>query len=412
MIKPGIPAAIGSVRRRRRACAGRSPRACSWCSRSCSTRGSAATPRRSSPTAWCARAASSTSRIVPGVIRWILEIFAELIELLDRALYRVDEWLRFKAGQSRLTLVLKGALGTVWSVVAYFLRLYINLFIEPAVNPIKHFPVVTVAAKLMLPFYRAAPRRAPRPGRAADRHGARHVVRRVHRVRHPRPRRLPRLGAQGELEAVPQHPPQDAARGLDRPPRRDRWSGFLKPGFHSGTIPKRFTKLRRAAWKADERGVAQPPRASCTTSRTRSTSSPTASWSRCSTRRARSGVTDVAVSARRARLEPRADRARVRRACRPSRARIAFEQQSGWMVASIPERGWIDRARRRASAGSSRSRSPGSTSAPASIWSASSSSRRSPATTRRRPTTSPTRASSCGPATATRPRRSTTCARR
>src|SRR5258708_31508940 len=33
--------------------------------------------------------------------------------------------------------------------------------------------------------------------------------------------------------------------------------GFLKPGFHSGTIPKRFTKLRRAAWKADERGVAK-----------------------------------------------------------------------------------------------------------------------------------------------------------
>jgi hypothetical protein len=31
---------------------------------------------------------------------------------------------------------------------------------------------------------------------------------------------------------------------------------FLRPGFHSGTIPKLFTKLRRAAWKHDETGVA------------------------------------------------------------------------------------------------------------------------------------------------------------
>src|SRR5262249_13204142 len=33
--------------------------------------------------------------------------------------------------------------------------------------------------------------------------------------------------------------------------------GFLKPGFHSGTVPKLFTKLRRAAWKGDERHVAK-----------------------------------------------------------------------------------------------------------------------------------------------------------
>ena len=32
---------------------------------------------------------------------------------------------------------------------------------------------------------------------------------------------------------------------------------FLKPGFHSGTIPKLFQKMRRATWKGDERGIAK-----------------------------------------------------------------------------------------------------------------------------------------------------------
>jgi hypothetical protein len=40
----------------------------------------------------------------------------------------------------------------VWSIVAYLVRIYTNLLVEPQVNPIKHFPVVTVAAKIMLPF--------------------------------------------------------------------------------------------------------------------------------------------------------------------------------------------------------------------------------------------------------------------
>ena len=48
--------------------------------------------------------------------------------------------------------VVKGVLGTVWFAVAYVLRIYVNLLIEPTVNPVKHFPVVTVAAKLILPF--------------------------------------------------------------------------------------------------------------------------------------------------------------------------------------------------------------------------------------------------------------------
>jgi hypothetical protein len=280
-----------------------------------------------------------SSRIVPSVGRWILEIFAELMELLDRGLYRVDEWLRFRAGQSRMTLVVKGALGTVWAAIAYFLRLYINLFIEPGVNPIKHFPVVTVAAKLMVPLYPTLLTVISGPARqllgpALGTSFAAFTVFVIPGVagflvwelkenwklyRKTRSRTLPEIsiGHHGETMA-----------------------GFLKPGFHSGTIPKRFTKLRRAAWKADERGVAKHREElhhlaeairKFAERELVSMLNETAAF-----RTAKVAVGHVAMGSNRVQIEL---------ACpsvAPGAARITLEQQSGWMVASIPERGWID----------------------------------------------------------------------
>ena len=59
---------------------------------------------------------------------------------------------RFREGQSRGLLAVKAVLGLFWSIVTYAVRIYLNLLVEPQLNPIKHFPVVTVAAKIMLPF--------------------------------------------------------------------------------------------------------------------------------------------------------------------------------------------------------------------------------------------------------------------
>ncbi len=280
-----------------------------------------------------------SSRIVPAVGRWILEIFAELRELLDRGLYRVDEWLRFKAGQSRLTLVVKGALGTVWSAIAYFLRLYINLFIEPGVNPIKHFPVVTVTAKLMVPLYPTLFSAISGPacrlmGEALGASFAGFTVFVMPGVagflvwelkenwklyRQTRPKALPQvsIGHHGETMV-----------------------GFLKPGFHSGTIPKRFTKLRRAAWKADERGVAKH--------RDELHHIEQAIYN-FADRELVAMLCEAAafriagVAVRRVALG--SNRVHIELACpsvSPEPARIAFEHQSGWTVASLPERGWID----------------------------------------------------------------------
>lgn len=91
--------------------------------------------------------------IVPGLVRWVIYVFRRLQEEVERLIYTVDEWLRFRPGDSRVSLYLKPILGLAWFCFTYLFRVLFNLFVEPTFNPIKHFPAVTVAAKMMAPFY-------------------------------------------------------------------------------------------------------------------------------------------------------------------------------------------------------------------------------------------------------------------
>jgi hypothetical protein len=280
-----------------------------------------------------------TGRLVPSAIKYLLELFSELVELLDRGIYRVDEWLRFKSGQSWLTLIIKGTLGTVWSAIAYFLRLYITLFIEPEVNPIKHFPVVTVAAKIILPF--TQPIVSAISGPASSVMGSTLGVSfaaftvivlpglagflvwefkenwKLYRKTRAKTLREVSFGHHGETMVQ-----------------------LLKPGFHSGTIPKRFAKLRSAAWKDDELAVAKHRAALHHVEEAIHTFVDRELVSMLN-EALPFRVTDVAV----VRVAIGSNRVQIDLACptiSPEPARIAFEHQSGWIVASIPERGWLD----------------------------------------------------------------------
>lgn len=90
--------------------------------------------------------------VLPGLFALVMWLFKTLVEQVDRLIYTVDEWLTFKEGQSKVALVAKGALGIVWFFLTYLTRLYLNVLVEPQVNPIKHFPVVTVSHKIILPL--------------------------------------------------------------------------------------------------------------------------------------------------------------------------------------------------------------------------------------------------------------------
>jgi hypothetical protein len=90
--------------------------------------------------------------LVPGLIGLILELFKRLLEAIEWVLYTVDEWLRFRGGEGPVRFAGKLVLGVVWFLVTYVIRFGVNLLIEPQVNPIKHFPVVTVSHKILAPF--------------------------------------------------------------------------------------------------------------------------------------------------------------------------------------------------------------------------------------------------------------------
>ena len=66
-------------------------------------------------------------------------------------LYTVDEWLRFRSGDNRLSVFVKLVGGGIWFFVSYVTAFAFTLLLEPQINPIKHFPVVTVSHKLLFP---------------------------------------------------------------------------------------------------------------------------------------------------------------------------------------------------------------------------------------------------------------------
>jgi hypothetical protein len=182
--------------------------------------------------------------ILPGLYRLVMGLFRRFLEDVERVLYAVDELLRFRAGDSRWALVWKPALGLCWFLVTYLVRVAINLFVEPTFNPIKHFPVVTVTAKLIVPIIPALGRMimaplAPVIGDAAAYTVAGVVIFFVPGLagflvwelkenwRLYRSNRAPVLkpvlvGSHGETMLR-----------------------LLRPGLHSGTLPKLFARLRR-----------------------------------------------------------------------------------------------------------------------------------------------------------------------
>ena len=281
-----------------------------------------------------------TSRILPGAIRLILDLFVRLVELFERGLYRVDEWLRFRPGQSRVVMFVKGVLGTFWFAITYVLRLYVNLFIEPTVNPIKHFPVVTVAAKIIIPFIPAMLEGIAGPASAlmgkslGNSFAAFSVL------------VIPGLAGFLVWELKENWKLYRATRARTLRPLAIGHHGesivrFLRRGFHSGTIPKLFTKLRRAAWRGDERGVTRAKEGLHHVEE---------AIDKFVERQLVSMVNEVpafrATDVALAHVEIGSNRIRIALAC-PSvadePATIRFEQQSGWIVASVAAPGWIDR---------------------------------------------------------------------
>ncbi len=281
---------------------------------------------------------------VPALFRFVMDVFKRLLEATDRVLYTVDEWLRFRSGEGRLAFAAKLVLGFVWFFVTYVVRLCVNLFIEPTVNPIKHFPAVTVAAKVLAPFFILLFPYLQRPlvpfvGGAFATTIALNLLFwlpgvfgflvwefkenwRLYRANRPRALRPVVVGSHGETVLR-----------------------LLRPGLHSGTLPKLYTKLRRAARRTYRTGhsVALHRHAEALHHVEESVGHfverdflallrDSRAW-----RSGPVGVGEVAAASNRIRVELVCER------LGEGGLWLAFEDQSGWLVASVAEPGWLAR---------------------------------------------------------------------
>jgi hypothetical protein len=190
--------------------------------------------------------------LLRNLIDAIVQVFKFTLDALEYLLFTVDEWLRFRNGDSRLSLVLRTVLSVLWFPISYIGRFYMVVLIEPGINPLK-FPISSVAAKFVYPYtysnvelqeQLAAPL-TPILGEVLARgfilFGVLFWLPDVfgflvwemkenwglYRANRPKAIRPEVVGAHGET-----------VRAL------------LQPGFHSGTVPRLYAKLREAERQA------------------------------------------------------------------------------------------------------------------------------------------------------------------
>ncbi len=89
---------------------------------------------------------------VIGIVQLIMAFFQQLLISLDYVIYRVDDLLRFHQDEGKYIIFFKAIGQVVWSFITYIIRFLINLVVEPQINPIKHFPVVTISHKIIIPY--------------------------------------------------------------------------------------------------------------------------------------------------------------------------------------------------------------------------------------------------------------------
>lgn len=88
--------------------------------------------------------------LLPGLFRLIQNLFKRVMDGVEAVLFSVDEWLRFRAGDSRFSMAVRAVLGVLWFPVQFLARLYLVVLIEPGFNPIKA-PLSILFAKFVYP---------------------------------------------------------------------------------------------------------------------------------------------------------------------------------------------------------------------------------------------------------------------
>ncbi len=277
-------------------------------------------------------------RVLVGLFQYIVDAFKWLGDAVDQLRYNIDEYLRFRTGDSRLSTVGKLIGGALWFFVSYVIVFVFTLLVEPQINPIKHFPVVTVSHKVILPlgpvfveelspFIGAAKANTivwstiwVIPGMFGFLVWELKENWKLYRANRPKHLKPVIVGHHGESML-----------------------GLLRPGFHSGTVPKLYGKLRKIERKRIWRDVSKTER-KCWLGLHHTEESIARFVDRdllhlIEQSRAWGGV-DMHVG----HVHLGGNCVHIELTCptlSDEPAHLILEEQSGWLVASIAEAGWL-----------------------------------------------------------------------
>jgi hypothetical protein len=204
--------------------------------------------------------------LVIGLVRELLHFFKEVTRRFEQGLHRIEELLSHQLGESRIELAIKSLFAPVWRLTEAFIQFYVTVLVEPQINPIKHFPLVTITHKLMLPFLPALTGLMvaltdpflPKiiaypfvtltilllPGLAGFLVWELKENWKIYAANHAGTRPVVDTPAPiGEVHRsdLPKTAIEQAVIGSHGETMR----GMLRRGFHSGTLPKAFDRLRR-----------------------------------------------------------------------------------------------------------------------------------------------------------------------
>ena len=87
-----------------------------------------------------------------GLIQQLLFFFKEVTRRFSQLLHRVDDALTHHLGERLPSLAAKVVLAPLWRFSETVIQFYVTVLVEPQVNPVKHFPIVSIGHKILLPF--------------------------------------------------------------------------------------------------------------------------------------------------------------------------------------------------------------------------------------------------------------------
>ena len=294
-------------------------------------------------------------RSSPAILRWINDVFRDFVYVLEWVLARTEDWLRLRGSAGWLSVAVRALAGLVWMPFAFLIRFYTIVLIEPMINPLK-LPLSILFAKFIYPLLLLLPEVLKADPNSVLGYSSPLVNQLSDYLTEPGAWLL----VMGTLWLLP-----DACTFLFWE-MRENWKlyranrptgikpvsvgehgetieGLLHWGFHSGTVPKLFARLRSAersasqtdmwrdarTYRAALRGVEEAVRRFVTRDFTEVLNSPESAWNGPKLK-----VGEVVLGTNRIGLELVPDSGEPP-------ARLEWEDRSSWLTAKWAEAGFL-----------------------------------------------------------------------